>query len=175
MCYAQEFAAAGSSVTRQIWALDSPPGDRGDPSGGQVGAVFRALRSMKPPFESREAMLKQLAAHGIEHSVARWMTTNLKRDGAGYAWTFDLDVVGSLLDDYFQVDMWPWLESRRGTPDVHLLRAEQSERLTDADEQRVLALPRAARVTLHRLANSGHWVHADNPDGLLEILGHALS
>lgn len=174
LCYAQEFASGGSAL-RQVWALDSPPGDRGDPSGGQVGSVFRALRSITPPFESREAMLEQLAALGIADSISRWMTTNLKRVGAGYEWTFDLDVVGELLENYFQVDMWPWLEARRGTPDVHLLRAEHSDRLSDADAQRALALPPQARVTLHQLANSGHWVHADNPDGLLEILLPELS
>ncbi|MFT7520933.1 MAG: pimeloyl-ACP methyl ester carboxylesterase, partial [Kiritimatiellia bacterium] len=25
-------------------------------------------------------------------------------------------------------------------------------------------------VHLHTLANSGHWVHVDNPDGLLDML-----
>ncbi len=176
LCYAQEFTAGDAgSVTRQIWALDSPPGDRGDPNAGEVGAVFRAVQSIAPPFESREAMLKQLTELGVADSIARWMTTNLKRSGSGYDWTFDLDVVRALLEDYFRVDMWPWLESRRGTPDIHLLRAERSDRLTDDDEQRALALPPQARVSLHRLANSGHWVHADNPDGLLEILVPALS
>lgn len=171
LMYAQRFPQG----LRQAWALDSTPGIKRDAGGREVRRVYEALREVPTPFQSREAMLQALESRGIATGIARWMTTNLKREGDVYDWAFDLDVIGELLEDYFQQDMWPWLEARRGTPDVHLLRAMNSDRFSQEDAERAMALPRAARVKLHELPNSGHWVHADNPEGLLEILTRELA
>ncbi|MEZ4374180.1 MAG: alpha/beta hydrolase [Polyangiaceae bacterium] len=171
LLYAQMFPHG----LRQAWALDSTPGIKRDAGGGEVGQVYKTLREVPTPFASREAMLQALESRGIATGIARWMTTNLKREGDVYDWAFDLDVIGELLEDYFQEDIWPWLEARRGTPDIHLLRALNRDRFSQADADHALGLPRACRVTLHDLPNSGHWVHADNPDGLLEILTQELA
>ncbi len=164
------FAQAFPQGLRQAWALDSTPGIKREADGGEVGHVYRTLLEVPTPFPSREAMLEALQSRGIATGIARWMTTNLRREGEAYDWAFDLNVIGELLEDYFQQDMWPWLEARRGTPDIHLLRALNSDRFSAEDVRRAQALPRPTRVQLHELAGSGHWVHADNPEGLLEIL-----
>ncbi|MCA9631888.1 MAG: alpha/beta hydrolase [Myxococcales bacterium] len=169
------FAQIFPHGVRQAWALDSTPGVKRDRDGGEVGHVYRVLREVPTPFASRDAMLQALESRGIASGIARWMTTNLRRDGDVYEWAFDLDVVSDLLDDYFRQDLWPWLEERRGAPDIHLLRALDSDRFSQDDAQRARALPPQARVTLHELPDSGHWVHADNPEGLLEILRSELS
>lgn len=51
--------------------------------------------------------------------------------------------------------------------DIEFVRAERSAFLwNDADVGRITRS--GARV--HLLPNSGHWVHIDNPEGLVEIL-----
>lgn len=165
--------------SRQVWALDSPPGEQPRGDGGEVGHLVRTLEAVEReeplPFATREVMLSALTARGISNTTARWMTTNLRRDGAGYRFAFDLSIIRELLQDYFREDMWPWLEARRGAPDVHLLYAAESDRYTPQDVARAEALPSAARVSVHRLPRSGHWVHADNPEGLVAMLSTALA
>ncbi len=164
---------------RQVWALDSPPGEQPRGQGGEVGHLVSRLEAVtreEPyPFPSREAMLEALTARGVSLGTARWMTTNLRRDGGSYRWAFDLDIIKELLRDYFREDMWPWLEARRASPDVHLLYATESDRYAPPDIARAEALPPAARVKLHALQGSGHWVHADNPEGLIQIMTGALT
>ncbi|MBX3183239.1 MAG: alpha/beta hydrolase [Polyangiaceae bacterium] len=176
---ALKFAQLMPEGLRQVWALDSPPGEQPTGHGGEVGHLLTALEAVtreEPyPFPSREAMLEALTARGTQESIARWMTTNLRRDGASYRWAFDLPIIQELLRDYFREDMWPWLEARRAAPDVHLLYATQSDRYAPPDIARAEALPPAARVKLHALEGSGHWVHADNPEGLIQIMSGALT
>jgi pimeloyl-ACP methyl ester carboxylesterase len=52
--------------------------------------------------------------------------------------------------------------------------AERSDRWTPELRARARALPPSARVTYHELPNAGHWVHVDNPDGLLALLRQHL-
>lgn len=60
--------------------------------------------------------------------------------------------------------------------EIAIVQAEHSDRWVPDDVQRLKALagreskPDVGKVSLHVLPNSGHWVHVDNPKGLLEIM-----
>jgi pimeloyl-ACP methyl ester carboxylesterase len=71
---------------------------------------------------------------------------------------------------------WGLLENPPKGLEISIVQAEQSDRWHADDVQRLKALsrrggnPDSGKVSLHVLPNSGHWVHVDNPKGLLEIM-----
>lgn len=167
---------AARRALQQVWALDSNPGAQTPGPDHQVLRVMRALRATSGPFATRQAAVDALTTeHGLSTGLAQWLVTNLERRGDELVWRFDLDAIGELLDDYFREDLWPYLEAARGVPEHHLLVAEHSDRWTAAMRDQVRALPPAASVRLHELPNAGHWVHVDNPTGLLAILREHLT
>ena len=163
------YAARHGVDLDQVWVLDAVPGPlAGDPTDHEVARVIRAVRSIPLPIARREDVVARLLAAGFSDSLAGWMSTNLARGAGGLVWRFDLDGVVALLHDYAALDLWPVLEAPSASPELHLVRAARSDRWTPDVLARLAALP--ANVRVHVLADAGHWVHADNPDGLLATL-----
>jgi len=169
------------AALRQVWTLDSDPGAQ-DPGGHhQVQQVVGALLSHRGPFNTREEAVSALLGAGHSSGLANWLVTSLDRKPDGYHWRFELDHIVELLKDYFALDYWPYLEqvARQGLASgvlYELLVADQSDRWSGSMKDRAALLaqdpadPRRGRVQVHTLPNSGHWVHVDNPEGLLQIL-----
>lgn len=161
--------ARGLPVNR-VWALDVPPGrpDLKLALQSEVVAVVAALRDVPLPLPKRESVLTELGSRGFSPGLAQWMTTNLRHaDGGGFVWRFDLDGVEAMLRDYAATEAWPWLESAARGADVHVVRAARSDRWSEAELARFQG---PARLHLHVLADAGHWLHVDNPDGLHRLL-----
>lgn len=172
---ALEYARQGSEALRQVWVLDAVPGaqDGGDET--EIALVIRAVRSVPMPATSRREVVEYLVRHaGLSSGLAEWMATNLRRQADHYIWTFDLDAIRELMADYFEVDLWGFLEQPRQAPELHLVVAERSDRWTPLERERARALSPETRVVYHDLASSGHWVHVDNPEGLLTIMLAAM-
>jgi pimeloyl-ACP methyl ester carboxylesterase len=164
---------AQSRELRQVWVLDSVPGTQ---SGGQneISEVIRAVRSVDVPTQNRRDVVAQLSAQGLSPGLSEWMATNLRRQGDHYVWTFNLDAIEELLQDYYRVDLWDYLAQPRALPEFELVVAERSDRWDAELRQRAQALPPSAHVRYHPLRNSGHWVHVDNPTDLQELMVRLL-
>jgi pimeloyl-ACP methyl ester carboxylesterase len=164
----------------QIWTLDSDPGAQEPNHDHQVLRVFGTLRDLPGPFSSRNDALTRLQARGLSSGLCHWLVTSLKRseqDAGELVWRFDLDGIDALLTDYFSLDLWPFLESIQGRTDgprFDLLVAENSDRWNGDMRRRAERLHLGQNIRLHVLPDSGHWVHVDNPDGLLQVLGQNL-
>jgi esterase len=79
----------------------------------------------------------------------------------------DLEEIRALLLDYFASDLWPVVEHPPDKMRVHLIIADQSDSYSPADRERALQIAESnSRVTADVLPG-GHWLHVDNPDGLL--------
>jgi pimeloyl-ACP methyl ester carboxylesterase len=153
---------------RHLWVLDAVPGPAGpavDPT-HEVAQVIADLRAVGRPIASRDALVAHIRSRGYSQEIAGWMTTNLRRVEGGFDWRFDLDAIEEMLRDYGREDLWPWL-AEPGPP-VDVVRAGRSDRWTSDAIHRLEGLP---RVRVHTLPNAGHWVHIDDPEGLLDVLG----
>ncbi len=162
---------------RQLWVLDAPLGARdGSASDAptEVESVVAALRDISMPLAERADVADALRRRGFSSALGQWMTTNLRRADGGYVWRFDLDLVEALLADYFARDLWDAFSLPRQGAQHVLVRGARSERWTAADTARLDALHRAGRARHLELADAGHWLHADNPAGLLRLLVDGL-
>ncbi len=170
-----EYARQGAPVLEQVWVLDSVPGAQDQVNQAEVSQVIAAVRAVPMPAVSRRDVVAHLTGHsGLSSGLAEWMTTNLKRQGEHYVWTFDLEAIEELMTDYYEVDLWGFLAQPRERPEFRLVVAERSDRWTPELRARARALAASARVFYHELPNSGHWVHVDNPTELLRIIATHL-
>jgi pimeloyl-ACP methyl ester carboxylesterase len=98
------------------------------------------------------------------------MATNLRPDPrGGYSWHFDLAALEEMLEDYWRYDGWPFLEDAPRSLAIHCVRAGRSDRFTADDVARLEALDDKGKLALHVLKDAGHWLHVDDPAGLLRI------
>jgi len=155
-----------------VFVLDAPPvpGRAEDRDEHEVARVLRALVALPQPLAERQDVVGLLLARGFGAPLARWMTTNLGRAADGWRWRFDLEGARRLIEDYFTLDFMGLLETPRAGLSVHLVRAERSDRWPPALVAALEALPAGAPGRLHLLQDAGHWLHADNPAGLLDLL-----
>ncbi len=72
--------------------------------------------------------------------------------------------IRALLEDHYQLDMWPTLAEQRSER-LHLVVADESFVWRDGDRERLAGLA-SERVAVHTLAGAGHWVHVDAPEAL---------
>jgi len=153
---------------RQVWLIDSTP-QAGEPT-GSAWLMLDVLRSLPAVFNSRDEAIEALGRGGVDFRVAQWMATNLERRDDGFHWRFDLAAIESLLRDFFRTDLWRAVEDPPGEVRLHIVKAIESSVLSGEPLDRIERLARARdRVFLHRL-EGGHWLNADNPRAVIDLL-----
>lgn len=150
----------------QVWVIDSTP--EAKPPSGSAWDMLRIVRAMPTPVASRADAVNAIVGGGFPLGVAQWMTTNLAREGEGFVWRLDFDVMERLLFDFFSTDLWNIVESPSPMHDLHFLKASESSAISPAAVER---LERAAsdRVHLYHL-QGGHWIHAESPGAVIALL-----
>jgi hypothetical protein len=80
----------------------------------------------------------------------------------------------SLLESFFHTDLWDVVEQPPAGVHVHFVKAQGSSTLNEAACARIERAGAATgQVSLHRLAG-GHWLNADNPQGIVDLLAAHL-
>ncbi len=170
------------SPPKQCWVLDSQPGlvPIKGPHGAtprnpnSVEAIIDTLAGLAPPFATKEDLMAQMEAAGIEVGVRHWMTTNVRRtaDGQGLEWKFDISVIPHLFEDYCGRDMWDALGHGAAAAELHLVRATRNSFWARDETQARLAAQQAANpdgLIVHDV-DAGHWLHAEKPQELYAIM-----
>lgn len=152
----------------RVWVLDSRADAEPPTDDNEVARVLQALARVPMPLATRDELVVHLTGQGFSEGLARWLTTNLTRTDDGLRWVFDLDAIRAMITDYWQLDLWSVLRDPPCRVDV--VRAGRSDRWPDRvlDRFRTEA---GARTHLHVLPDAGHWVHVDDPQGLIALLG----
>lgn len=160
------FADRAKSQPLQVWVIDSTPEAR--QSSGSAWEMLDIIRRLPQRFPSRADGVQALVDQGSSPGVAQWMATNLTRDGSEMKWAIDFDVMEKLLHDFFATDLWPVIENPAPLHDIHLLKASESSAMSPAAVARVQAVE-GDRVHLH-VRPGGHWIHAESPAVVTELL-----
>lgn len=80
-----------------------------------------------------------------------------------------------------ETSYWSLLEHPPKDTEIAIVRAENNDRWSHEVVQQLESLSSKGseeskgQVSVHVLPNSGHWVHVDNPKGLLDIVAPKIS
>ncbi|CAL9191672.1 uncharacterized protein LOC135615048 isoform X1 [Musa acuminata AAA Group] len=172
----------------RVWVLDATPGKvrAGGDGEDHPGELIAFLSMMPRQVSSKQNVVDALIQEGFSTDIARWMATNLRpvsqpgSPSSGFSWIFDLKGIADMYKSYEETNLWETVENVPRGVHVNFLKAERSlhrwaledlRRIRAAEE---LAADEGAGVQLHVLEDAGHWVHADNPDGLFRILSSSF-
>ena len=161
----------GDAAPAEVWIIDSTPAARAKP-GGSAWEMLDHLRKSSGVFRTRAMAVTELALRGVDEGTAQWISTNLERSSEGnYTWKIDLKAMEQLLRSFFAADLWDVVEAPPGKSVLHFVRASQGSTLEDDDVMRLRKAIGASggRVVLHDV-KGGHWLNADNPDALVELM-----
>ena len=157
--------ARSHGTDQSVWVLDSVPfADRSGDS--EVLGVLGALDATTPPVPERRDLRQQLEDQGLQGFLIDWLLTSATETDAGWTWVYDLAAVRTMLTSYFTTDFSADLDDWSGTS-LHIVRAAKSDRWRP---EWVEKLEQNTRVDFQTLPDAGHWLHVDNPKGLLEML-----
>jgi pimeloyl-ACP methyl ester carboxylesterase len=168
---ALQWAATRPSGLSQVWVIDSTP-EAGTPA-GSAWQMLGVVQSLPDTFESRRAGIEALVDNGVARPVAEWMATNLERHGDRLKWRFDPHSLEQLLRDFFDTDLWSVVEAPPPGISIHFVRASQSSVLSPRAITRIQSAAANGATALHVL-EGGHWLNADNPDGIVRLLAGFL-
>lgn len=160
-----------------VIVVDSNPGARPSARGSEsTMRVLSLLHGNTGPYESRQAFVEWFIGEGIEPGIAQFVAKNIERRDDGFFLKLDLSAIDNLLDDYFQTDLWPVLESPPANSKLTLVIGGRSQTLDASDRARAEEASRKApgRVKVELVENAGHWVHVDAPERVVEILLRAV-
>jgi esterase len=160
-----------------VVAIDSAPGSTPPFHGGDSPLdVIDVLESLPREFESKSDFIRAVLAAGKTRTLAEWLAGSVDRENDHVRLSLDLDEIRALILDYFTRDLWPVVENPPGGVNVHLIIAEGSGTFSSADRERALRIAMANSQVTVDILPGGHWLHVDNPDGvlakLLEYIGH---
>ncbi|OIT40621.1 PREDICTED: protein ABHD11 isoform X1 [Nicotiana attenuata] len=172
----------------RVWVLDATPGEvRAGADGDDHPAELISFLSKLPEeVSSKRDIVEALILEGFSRDVAQWVVTNLRQTNpAGsspshLSWVFDLKGIAEMYQSYEDTNLWKIVEDVPRGVHVNFLKAERSlhrwalediRRIHVAEEQ---AVEEGGGVEMHVLEDAGHWVHADNPDGLFKILSFSF-
>lgn len=166
------YARTHAQGLRQIWIIDSTPEAR--TPDGSAWRMLEIVRKCPREFASRDDLVELLGQAGVAVPVAQWMATNLEYQEGAYRWRFDLDAIEELLRDFFETDLWDVIESPPTGSDLHIVKGSDSNLLDPGAVARIEAIAaRNPHVHFHEIAG-GHWLNAENPDALLELVAAAI-
>ncbi|HTV02290.1 MAG TPA: alpha/beta hydrolase [Luteitalea sp.] len=171
-------AYAGRQASRplQTWVIDSTPDAKAP--GGSAWGMLAVVRGLPATFATRQEAIAGIEAGGFETGVAQWMSTNLVREGEGFRWRLDFDVMEQLLHEFFRTPCWDVLAPGSSQHDVHIVKASRSSVITPEVVTRLRSLEARgtgdhASVHLHE-REGGHWIHAESPGVIVDLLAEWL-
>lgn len=150
----------------QVWVIDSTPEVK--PPSGSAWTMLEVVRRLPERFATRDEATQAIVDSGYALGVAQWMATNLARVDDRFVWKLDFAALERLLRDFFATDMWHVVESPGDRHDVHFLKASESSAISSAAVAR-LETAAGPHVHLHH-REGGHWIHAESPQVVAELL-----
>ncbi|EYU22733.1 hypothetical protein ABFS82_03G121900 [Erythranthe guttata] len=172
----------------RVWVLDATPGKvrAGADGDDHPAELISFLSNLPKVVSSKRDIMDGLIKDGFSKDVAQWVVTNLRQtkvngeSRSSFSWVFDLKGIAEMYQSYEDTNLWKLVEDVPRGVHINFLKAERSlhrwaledlRRIHVAEEQ---AAQEGAGVEMHVLEDAGHWVHADNPDGLFRILSFSF-
>ena len=152
----------------QTWVIDSTPAPvAGD---GSTQRMLRLLEESPATFRDREDAVTWIRSGGFDEPTARWAAMNLRRGDGGWTWGLDVAGLTDLRTSFGRADLRSIVESADPSRRIRFVRASEGSILEDEDATRLRALSMSNNAVRLTTLEGGHWLHIDNPVGLLDLL-----
>jgi hypothetical protein len=161
----------GTSL-RQAWIVDSTPST--STPGGAAYGMMEVVKAIPKEFPTREDAIAAMIGHDVLPPTAAWMATNLVQKDGVYRWRFRLESMEELLQDFFRTDLWDVVESPPAGIEMHVIKATSSSLLSGSALDRLKKAADNVHMYFHEV-EGGHWLNADNPDAIVDLLTENLS
>jgi len=131
------------------------------PSGHQL--YFDAMQQLDiAGLSSRKEADTAFSLHIDNVAIRQFLLKNLQREESGFSWKFNLDVIQ---DNYTEILKEIELQEKFNN-DTLFLRGDNSGYIKDEDLTKILS--KFPKAELETIANSGHWIHAEQPRDFYE-------
>jgi pimeloyl-ACP methyl ester carboxylesterase len=131
---------------------------------------LKALREVKPEnFNNRREVMDFLADAIPERMIRSFFLKNIEYSGDSFKWRVDLP---ALSEGYEQV-RGGLSDGRVYSGPALFLQGEKSDYITPQDRDMILKLFPKAEFAV--VKSAGHWIHDDNPAGVVEAIKNFLS
>lgn len=163
---AMALALRRPELVERLCVVDIAPVDYA--SGSEFGRYIEAMQSMDlDALKTREDADAAMAEAAPDPGVRAFLLQNLRREGTGWRWQANLDVIGR---DLGRLSDWP-PDLGGATPyegPVLWMAGERSSYIADdAVPAMRRSFPRVRKVTIR---GAGHWVHSDQPQIFVDVL-----
>ena len=133
-------------------------------------SLVAGLRSLDLDTVASRGYADQALVERIpDDTVRRFLLQNLVRDGDGWAWAANLDLLG---DELHAISGWTPLEGSYSGPAMWVRGGKSDYVRPEHDEPMRGHFPAVRAVTLKR---AGHWVHAEDPEAFIDVVTAFLS
>jgi pimeloyl-ACP methyl ester carboxylesterase len=157
---------------RQTWMFDSSPSAR-TPEDSSVMRVLELMERLPRTWARREDFVAAVTAEGHSLALAQWLAMNVVPDARGALHLrLDLAAIRSLLDSYFQTDLWDVAFDPALPGTLEVVIAERSGTLSAADRARLAAAPPHVHANV---VDADHWLHIEAPGAVVDLLANRLA
>lgn len=163
---AMALALRHPGLIARLGVVDIAPVDYG--SGSEFGRYIDAMQSMDlTSLKTRDDAEIALTPAAPDPGVRAFLLQNLRREGTGWRWQANLDVIGR---DLSRLSGWP-ADLASATPyqgPVLWVAGETSDYITDEATATMRSLfPRVRKIVIK---GAGHWVHSEQPTTFVDVL-----
>lgn len=158
-------------LVRRLCVVDMSPVtySAGDAGAAGVTPFVAGMRALPLDELTDRSRAEELLAPDVPDPVVRsFLLQNLRRDGQGFRWQMNLDLLGDSLD---ALGAWPADElpadARYDGPTLWVAGSESGYVRPEFEDAMRGYFPRARLVTVK---GAGHWVHSERPDVFAELI-----
>ena len=119
--------------------------------------------------QSRQEAEAHMEPHVADQGVRQFLLKNLKRTDTGFGWKLNLSVIR----DNIEAIGVAVPDDRLFSEPTLFVRGEKSDYIQDKDKALIKQIFPAARIVA--ITAAGHWIHAERPEALLEVVLNFLS
>lgn len=163
---AMALALRRPELVERLCVVDIAPVDYS--SGSEFGRYIDAMQSMDlSAIKTRDDADVAMSEAAPDPGVRAFLLQNLRREGSGWRWQANLEVIGR---DLARLSDWPkeLVDAMPYQGPVLWVAGETSRYITEeATPAMRRSFPRVKKVTIK---GAGHWVHSDQPQIFLDVL-----
>lgn len=160
----------GRGKMKALFVEDASPEITGEARGRLRGIVEK----VPVPFEDRQSAKASIDSLFPDDPVlANFLFSNIRKQEDGLqSWRFDKDGLLKLLDESFNQPLWEEWSNWSGP--TWIFRGELSDHLTEERLQRALERGPGGTCEVVKVANSGHWIHSEQPESFCDEVVRAV-